>query len=104
MDYGVAHGFACVVFLPAVIRFNAPVIEERFKELLQILGLPSVETFAERVENLMKKVGALMRLREVGVKAEALPDIVKRGVGRSTAWNPKPMGEEDILRICRAVL
>ena len=104
MDYGVPHGFACAVFLPAVIRFNAPAIQERFKELLQILGLPSVETFAERVENLMKKVGALMRLREVGVKAEALPDIVKRGVGRSTAWNPKPMGEEDILRICRAVL
>jgi len=104
MDYDVPHGFACAVFLPAVIRFNAPVIEERFRELLQVLALPSVEAFADRVENLMKKVGALMRLRDVGVKAEALPDIVKRGVGRSTAWNPKPMGEEDILQICRAVL
>jgi alcohol dehydrogenase len=104
VDYGVPHGFACAVFLPAVIRYNAPVIEERFRELLQVLGLPSVEAFAGRVENLMEKVGALRRLRDVGVKAEALPDIVKRGVGRSTAWNPRPMKEEDILQICRALL
>ena len=63
-----------------------------------------MEAFAGRVEALMEKLGALTRLRDVGVKAEALPDIVKRGVGRSTAWNPRPMKEEDILQICRAVL
>jgi len=45
-----------------------------------------------------------MRLRDVGVEAEALPDMVKRGMGWSTAWNPKPMSEEGILQICRAVL
>ncbi|MFI5340241.1 MAG: hypothetical protein ACHQ7N_10435 [Candidatus Methylomirabilales bacterium] len=42
-----------------------------------------------------------MRLREVGVKEEALPDIVKRDVGRSTAWNPRAVQEKESLEICR---
>jgi alcohol dehydrogenase class IV len=39
-------------------------------------------------------------------EAEEHPSIetVDRGVGRSTAWNPRPMNEEDLLQICRAVL
>ena len=104
VDYGVPHGLACAVFLPAVIRFNAPAIGERFADLLRLLNLSDIEAFARRVEQLMEKLGALRRLRDVGVKAEALPDMVKRGMGRSTAWNPRPMGEEDLLRICRDVL
>lgn len=83
---------------------KAPAVEERFRELLQTLSLPGVEAFANRVEGLMEKVGAPRRLSEFGAKAEALPDIVKRGVGRSTAWNPRPMGEEDLLQICKSVL
>jgi len=104
VDYGVPHGLACAVFLPAVIRFNAPTVGGRFADLLRLLNLSDMEAFARRVEELMEKLGALRRLREVGVKAEALPEIVKRGMGRSTAWNPRPMGEEDLLRICRDVL
>lgn len=104
VDYGVPHGFACAVFLPAGIRFNAPAVGERFADLLRLLNLSGIEALARRVEELMERLGALRRLRDVGVKAEALPDMVKRGMGRSTAWNPRPMGEEDLLQICRAVL
>src|SRR4030043_1090661 len=40
LDYGVPHGFACAIFLPEVIRFNASAIENRFRDLLRILHLP----------------------------------------------------------------
>ena len=104
LDYGVAHGFACAIFLPAVIRFNAQSIENRFRDLLRILNLPSGEAFADRVDSLMEKLKAPRRLSEVGVKAEAIPEIAKRGMGRSTAWNPRPMTEEDIIQICKTIL
>jgi len=104
LDYGVSHGFACAIFLPAVIRFNAQAVEERFRDLLRILNLSSVEAFADRVESLMDTLKAPRRLRPFGVKMEEIPQIVKRGMGRSTAWNPRPMAEEDLIQLCKTIL
>ena len=104
LDYGVPHGFACALFLSPVIRFNAGVIRQGFTDLLTLLKIPDVETFADRIDSMMKALGAPRRLSEVGVKAEDIEAIVKRGVGRSTAWNPRPMTEEDLIQICRTIL
>ena len=104
IDYGVPHGFACAIFLPEVIRFNASAIRDRFKGLLTLLNLASVEAFADKVDSLMEKLKAPRRLSKLSVKAEEIPGIAKRGIGRSTAWNPRPMTEEDIVQICKTIL
>jgi alcohol dehydrogenase len=104
IDYGVPHGFACAIFLPEVIRFNASTIKDRFRDLLTLLNLTSVEALADRVDSLMEKLKAPRRLGNLGVKAEDIPEIVRRGMGRSTAWNPRPMTEEDIIQICKTIL
>lgn len=104
LDYGVPHGFACAVFLPAVIRYNSGAIEDRFRDLLLVLGMRNIEAFADRVDSLMEKLAAPRRLGEMGVKLEDLPDIAKRGIGRSTEWNPRPMVEEDIVDLCMSIL
>lgn len=85
LDYGVSHGFACAIFLPAVIRFNKRAIEDRFRDLLHILNISSVEAFADQVDFIMEKLKAPRKLGEVGVKAGDIPGIAKRGMGRSTA-------------------
>jgi len=104
LDYGVPHGFACAILLPAVIRFNGQAIEDRFRDLLRILNISSVEAFADRIESMMEKLAAPRRLNEVGVKLEDIPNIARRGVGRSTGWNPRPMTEEDIVQLCKTIL
>ena len=104
IDYGVPHGFACAIFLPEVIRFNASAIKDRFRDLLTLLNLPNPEAFADKVDSLMEKLKAPRRLSELGVKEEDFTGIAKRGVGRSTAWNPRPMTEEDIVQICKTIL
>ena len=104
IDYGVAHGFACAIFLPEVIRFNASAIKGRFRDLLTVLDLTSVEAFADKVDSFMEKLKAPRRLSKLGVKQEDIPGIAKRGMGRSTAWNPRPMTEEDIIQICKTIL
>jgi len=63
-----------------------------------------VEAFADKVSFLMEKLKAPRRLSQLGVKAEDISGIAKRGVGRSTAWNPRPMAEEDIIQICKTIL
>jgi alcohol dehydrogenase class IV len=88
----------------SVIRFNAQAIEERFRDLLRILNLSSVGAFADRVESLMEILKAPRRLGQFGVKMEEIPQIVKRGMGRSTAWNPRPMTEENIIQLCKTIL
>ena len=104
IDYGVPHGFACAIFLPSVIRFNASAIKDRFRDLLTLLNLRNPAAFADRVDFLMEKLKAPRRLSELGVKEEDFPGIAKRGMGRSTAWNPRPMTEEDIIQICKSIL
>ncbi|MCP4402349.1 MAG: iron-containing alcohol dehydrogenase, partial [bacterium] len=104
MDYGMLHGFACAIFLPAFIRFNASHINELCGDLLKMLELPNVEAFADAVDALMDHVDAPKRLSEVGVKTEDIPALVKRGIGGSTPRNPRPVSEEDIIQICQSIL
>lgn len=104
LDHGVPHGFACAIFLPAVIRFNAQAVEDLFRDLLRILNISSAEAFADKVDSIMEKLAAPRRLSAVGVREEEIPDIVKRGVGRSTSWNPRPITEENLVEICKIIL
>jgi alcohol dehydrogenase class IV len=104
MDYEVPHGFACAVFLPAFIRHNADSVREIFSDVLAMLGLASPEAFADEVEGLMERLQAPTRLGEFGVEDGLLPEMVKRGIGKSTDWNPRPLEQEDLLEICRSIL
>jgi alcohol dehydrogenase class IV len=104
LDYDVAHGFACAIFLPEVIRFNARAVQDRFRDLLLVLDLPSVGAFADKVDSFLDTLKAPKRLSQFGVKAGDIPGIAKRGMGRSTAWNPRPMTEDDIIQICKTIL
>jgi alcohol dehydrogenase class IV len=104
MDHHVAHGFACAMFLPAFIRFNAGVTRDLFSDLLSVLGLKSVEELADEVDGLMDRLGAPKRLSEWGVDEDRLPGMIKRGIGKSTEWNPKVPTEEDLLSICQSLM
>jgi alcohol dehydrogenase class IV len=104
IDYGIIHGFACAIFLPAFLRFNAEVVGGLFDDVLRLLGLSSVESFADAVDDLMARLGAPKRLSDFGVTEEELPALVKRGVGRSTESNPRPLRQEDLVNICRSIL
>ena len=104
LDHGVRHGLACALFLPAFLRFNAPVLDGDFKDLLSVLGFASAEKFADALEALMGRLGAPTRLGAVGVTIDELPMIAKRGIGGSTPANPREVGEAEIIEICRGMM
>lgn len=103
MDHHVAHGFACSLFLPPFLRFNAEMIRDMFADLLAVLDLKSVEALADRIEGMMERLAAPCRLSDVGADASTIPSMVKRGIGKSTEWNPKKLAEADIIKVCEMV-
>jgi alcohol dehydrogenase len=104
LGYGLRHGLACAIWVPAFLRFNAPVLGSWFDDLAAVLGVRGPEHFADVFTAKMERLGAPTRLSQLGVDAAALPEIVRTGVGGSTAANPRPLGPDDILKVIEGVL
>jgi alcohol dehydrogenase class IV len=101
---GIPHGIACGIFLPSVLRFNFPCIEEKIEILSQYLGIPS-QSFVEEIGSLLASIGIPDNLRDVGVKEEEAEEIVKGcAYSRSLKYNPRRASSEDLLSIVQSLL
>jgi alcohol dehydrogenase class IV len=93
--YGLAHGIAVGLMLPAVVRFNAPVARDLYAELAPRL--------AERLEELRSLCGLPSCLRDAGVEEHALPQLAEEAARQWTAqFNPRPVTAADLLEVYRA--
>lgn len=107
--FGVAHGVAVGLMIPHVIRFNAPVVNNLYLELLQAAGVGSkaertgAETLCDRILE-MKQHGSLpARLRDCGVMENAIPDLAKEAAKQWTGtFNPRPVNEQDFIQLYEA--
>ena len=93
--FGMSHGPANAVVLPHVVRFNEPAAPEAIGRVAQALG---AEDAAEALFDLARSLGAPTSLRQLGMAKEDL-DAAARMTAESVEWNPRPVTEEDILRI-----
>lgn len=83
--FGVHHGTANALFLPYVIDFNIPAAPERFARIAAALGEDvtglSVDEAALRasaaVHRIAEETGVPRHLSEVGVSADAIPQLAK---------------------------
>jgi alcohol dehydrogenase len=93
--YGVAHGVAVALLLPAVVRWNGVVAS-----YAELAPHGSGERLAARLEALRAAAGLPATLREVGVPAAALGEMAREAAQQWTAgFNPRPAGESDLLRL-----
>jgi alcohol dehydrogenase len=102
--YGTAHGEAVALMLPHVVRWNAPVVGDRYAELLWITGRgtagPPGEALAQLLEHLAQVGGLPRRLREAGVPRDDLPLLAEEAAGQWTGtFNPRPMDAAGALEI-----
>ncbi len=105
--YGITHGVAIALMLPHVIRFNAPVAEALYAELVTECGAangePASEILAQRVAELARIAGLPAALKDSGVSESILPLLAEEANQQWTArFNPRPVTEADILRIYQA--
>lgn len=79
------HGTLNAVYLPAVLRFNAPAVGEKYRKVAQVLGLPEREGTAEGVANavaeLNGRLGIPKGLGAMGLKQAEAEQIADGALG-----------------------
>lgn len=85
------HGTLNAVILPAVLRFNAGHVGDKYDRLRDAMRLAAGADVAEAVEALNRRIGMPANLREMGVADEVLPRMVEGAVAdHSNPSNPRP--------------
>lgn len=108
---GAPHGLACAVMLPVALRTNRDVCWDDLGEVGAALTGRRFPTRAAAARAAMDAVDRLLgvlkiprRLRELGVRPEQIPDIVRSSRGNSMDGNPKPLSDRELERILLDVL
>jgi 1,3-propanediol dehydrogenase len=105
------HGLLNAILMPHVMRFNAQTHADRYVDVASALGVATdgldaataAERAIERVEELSRAIGIPSGLHEIGVAAGDL-EVFAANALRDVyiATNPRPVGEDDVHRICIA--
>ena len=94
--YGITHGTAIGLLLPAVIRFNAQTAAEAY------LGLDDTDRLASRVEEFRHQARLPTRLRDLEVSQTILPLLAEEAASQWTArFNPRPVDDKALLEVYR---
>ncbi|WP_237153141.1 iron-containing alcohol dehydrogenase [Oryzibacter oryziterrae] len=104
--YDTHHGLTNAVFMPYVLDFNRPAIEERIGRLAAYLGLtPSFDAFKAWVLRLREEIGIPHTLSGLKVDDERLDEIAAMAVVDPTAGgNPVELTVDAAKAIFRAAL
>lgn len=98
--YGITHGFAVGMMLPHVIRFNAAIGGNPYSTISH-----DAESLADRVNQLLVAGCIPQRLSAYGVAADGLPQLAALAAKQWTAaFNPRPVGQAELLKIYQMAL
>lgn len=97
------HGTLNAVLMPAVIRYNSPVIGDKLLRLRQTLALPADADVAAFFDELNAELGLPRGLRAMGVPGSVLDEVAKKAEkDHSSATNPQPVNADGYRAIFRA--
>lgn len=92
------HGTLNAVLLPAVLRFNAPAVGDKYEKLGRALGLPASITLDRFVRDFSRDLGLPTRLSEMGVKREWFAMVAENATqDHTTATNARVVVMQDYL-------
>jgi len=107
--YGIGHGLANTMMLPAVMAFNLPAALEKFTDIAEAMGecidgLPAREAAylaLDAVEALIEDCGVDASLAQFGIKEKDFPALADMAltVARPLENNPRKVTKEDMIAI-----
>ncbi|MEA3486192.1 MAG: iron-containing alcohol dehydrogenase [Thermodesulfobacteriota bacterium] len=107
--FGIPHGLANTILLPAVMHFNLPGALEKFAIIAEVMGEPTDDLSLNEaaglavgaVENLIDDCGIYDSLETLDIKEEDFSKLAKAAmtVARPLANNPCRMTEDDAVDI-----
>lgn len=113
--FGVVHGMAVGMMLPAVIRFNAtlPAARVAYEQLASIPEITgsngdhrnSVDALISHIESLLNLAGMPKSLADVGVTRSDIPALAVEAAKQWTGgFNPKPLAASDFENLFASAL
>jgi len=106
-----SHGLGNGLLLPYVMEYNLPAHPQAFANIARWLGeeterlsvWEAARRSVEAVQRLKADIGIPMRLRDIGIAEEQLPDIARTALGieRLIRNNPRPLSAETLEGILR---
>lgn len=111
--YDTPHGIANALLLPVVMEYNGEVCFERFREILTALGddvrsdskEEVISKFVSRIEELSKKVGITMSIKDYGVKEEDLDSLADKAMeDPCKPGNPREVTKEDFINLYKKAM
>ncbi len=104
--YDLPHGICNAIVLPHVVEYNEPAARERYARVARILA-PGAS--ARRLPALLRRLGDRIGLPKglgtLGVERERIPDLAARAMADLTmTTNPRPMSEQDVVRLFERAL
>ena len=109
VTYHIPHGKACGILLPWVMRYNVDQAPDKLAQVAQAMGVDTSTmterdaalAAAEAVEELMKKAGHPLRLRDIGVPEEDLAICAFHAIADTAAiFNAHPVSDpNEVLQI-----
>ena len=104
--YDVAHGIACSLFLPYVLKWNGEASKDRYRAMAKAFDLDTdgksdeecVDLVVNAVRELETKLGVPQHLSELGVRKEDFEVMAEKAFkDPCTGGNPREVTKEDII-------
>ncbi len=96
--YGLAHGEACGILLPHVLRFNRETARAGYDEISDLLGQDAAEFCLE----MLRRFALPTDLKHLKIPAADFAALVAETMpSGSTKANPRPVRPEDVLELLR---
>lgn len=105
--YDAHHGLCNAVFMPYVLAFNRPAIEDRLARLARYLGLeePSFDGFLDWVLELREELNIPHTAESLGIEQQRLDDLAQMAYDDpATSANPVPAGVPEMRALFMASL
>jgi alcohol dehydrogenase len=96
--YGIVHGQAVGLMLPAVVRFNAkdPEAQARYHELAAEVDLGPIDELISELETILDVAKMRDGLAKLGISRERIPVMAAEAAKQWTAtFNPRPISAPD---------
>jgi alcohol dehydrogenase len=104
--FGIVHGQAVGLMIPAVIRYNArdPLAHERYLELSAAVDLGPIDEFVAELEVLLDVAKVRENLAQYAIDSSQFPVLAQEAAQQWTAgFNPRAIGAEDFVQLYEEV-
>jgi alcohol dehydrogenase class IV len=93
------HGQVCAILLPKVMRWNSPACKSKYAELAEACGLKTADELISAVERLNAVLDIPSELASSGLTDAHFQFIVDNCRSRSMSGNPRPMSDDDVIKM-----